>query len=428
MIPTTTEFKFHTASCPACGHHIAVPFFDGGRQPLATLSWPTTAATARSLPALPLDFVMCVNCGHVFNTAFNYADVPYSEKPNLMFNRGVAWTEFLSDLRATILAQLPDRPIVVEIGHGDGSFLTAMAKERPGGRYIGFDPNGSAQSGGALEFRTELFDPATHLAELAPNMIISRHVLEHMLNPLGFLQAVAFAATCRHLDILAYFEVPCIDQAIAHRRTVDFYYEHSSQFTTGSFSRMLSLAGARVLEVGHAYGNEVVFGFAGLGAAQSALDLAHQAHAFQIATEDGLKIISAQLDRLHADAVRVAIWGGTGKSAAFMCRYGADAERFPVVVDSDRTKVGTFVPGTGQEIRFRDWLLDHPVDVIIVPPQWRAADIIAEMALAGIAARQVLIEHRGRLIDYVTDPHPYRLDGETPKPGMVARSLTGTNG
>ena len=59
-----------------------------------------------------------------------------------------------------------------------------------------------------------------------------------------------------------------------------------------------------------------------------------------------------------ADAGRsVAIWGGTGKSAAFMNRYRVDATRFPVIIDSDPAKVGTFVPGMGQAIRGRDWQL-----------------------------------------------------------------------
>ena len=77
----------------------------------------------------------------------------------------------------------------------------------------------------------------------------------------------------------------------------------------------------------------------------------------------------------------------TGKSAAFMTQFGVDAVRFPLVVDSDQDKVGTFAPGTGQEIRFRDWLIDHPTDVVVVPPQWRARDIVDEMQRCGITAR-----------------------------------------
>jgi hypothetical protein len=118
--------------------------------------------------------------------------------------------------------------------------------------------------------------------------------------------------------------------------------------------------------------------------------------------------IIRQLDSLHQSGKPIAVWGGTGKSAAFVNRYRMDAKRFPIVVDSDPQKVGTFVPGTGQEIKFRDRLLENPVEVIIIPPQWRAKDIMAEMEQTGIRADTVLIEHKGRLIDYVNEENPYK--------------------
>jgi len=403
-----SHIVFRDATCPACGHHIAVPFFDGGNQPLATLSWPRSAAAARSLPRLPLDFVRCVDCGHVFNAAFDYEQVPYSEKPNLMFNRAVNWSRFIGEVRGSIAARLPDRPVVVEIGHGDGSFLKLLAQDRPAGRYVGFDPHGAATSEGSLELRAELFEAARHLAELQPHMVISRHVLEHLLNPLGFLQGLSYAVSTLALDTTAYFEVPCIDQVLATGRTVDFYYEHSSQFTTRSFTRMLSHTARSVLEVGHGYGGEVVYGFVRLGASSSALEVAQESRRFAATAEAARHTIAKQLAGLLDAGKRIAIWGGTGKSAAFICRYGVDGSRFPVVVDSDPAKVGTFVPGAGQEIRYRDYLVDNPVDIVIVPPQWRAADIVLEMGQSGIAVEAVLIEHDGRLIDFIRDDHPYR--------------------
>ena len=93
--------------CPACGFQIAAPFFHGGAQPLATLAWPASEEAARSMPRLPVDFVRCVECGHVYNPAFDYAQVPYSDKPNLMFNRGALWSEFLKDTMGQMLHQLP---------------------------------------------------------------------------------------------------------------------------------------------------------------------------------------------------------------------------------------------------------------------------------------------------------------------------------
>jgi len=391
---------FREATCPACGHHIAVPFFDGGEHPLATLAWPATAAAAQGLPKFALDFVRCVDCGHVFNTAFDYADVPYSDKPNLMFNQAANWSAFLVATREKMLARLGAEPVVVEIGHGDGSFLGGLGRGAPRGRFVGFDPHGAEGKFEAVEFRRELFDPARHLAELKPDLIISRHVLEHLVNPLGFLQGISFAAARLRQSPLAYFEVPCIDNAITSRRTVDFYYEHSSQFTTESFHRMLSRTGSEILEMGHGYGGEVVFSFARLGKAAGQADMAVESEAFRAAAERGRDVIAGELAELHAAGKTVAIWGGTGKSAAFMCRHGVDRERFPIVVDSDRDKVGTFVPGMGQEIRFRDYLLEHPVDTVVIPPQWRAADIVLEMARCGIEVDQVLIEHDGHLVEF----------------------------
>lgn len=326
-----------------------------------------------------------------------------------MFNRAVNWSRFLGGLQSKLLALLPPNPVVVEIGHGDGSFLSALKAQGPKGRYVGFDPHGAAgRAEENLEFRTELFNAQVHLQELRPDLVISRHVLEHLMNPLGFLQTLAFGATAANLQPFAYFEVPCIDTALTSQRTVDFYYEHSSQFTTQSFAKMLSLSVGEIIEIGHGYGKEVVFGLARLGVKSASLQIASDAHHFQLAATKSQDVIAAQLSALYANGKRIAIWGGTGKSAAFMCRYGVDCKRFPIVVDSDRDKVGTFVPGTGQEIQYRDYLLQHPVDGIIIPPQWRASDIAVEMTSAGISVDFVMIEHAGKLIDFHRDEHPYR--------------------
>ena len=367
---------------------------------MATLAWPQSSAEAKELPRFRLDFVRCVGCGHVFNAAFEYARVPYSAKPNLMFNQAAKWSRFIEKTLQDILARLEASPTIVEIGHGDGSFLAALSHLCSAGRFVGFDPNGEAKGPDNVEFRQELFEPSQHLTELKPNLIISRHVLEHLVNPLGFLQGMSYAAATLDLALLAYFEVPCIDNAIKNRRTVDFYYEHSSQFTTNSFVRMLSRASAEILDIGHGYGGEVVFGFVRLGSSNPERKFAQDSREFSDQAEIGGSVISEQLVELYSNNSRVAIWGGTGKSAAFMCRYGVDAKRFPLVVDSDPAKVGTFVPGTGQEIRFRDWLLSHHADVVIIPPQWRAADIVTEMRNAGITVGRVLIEHHGRLVEF----------------------------
>jgi len=309
----------------------------------------------------------------------------------------------LSALQERLVDGLSADPTVVEIGYGDGRFLHGLAERAGRGRFVGFDPHGATGVPG-VTLRAELFDPAVHLAELEPELVYARHVLEHLTSAVGFLQRLCAVASLRgQRGPRGYFEVPCIDRALAARRTVDFYYEHSSQFTTRSFETMLVRAGFVIDELGHAYDDEVVFAHVHAGG-PGPRDIARHAEAFRVATGSGLHTVAAQLAALGGT---VCFWGGTGKSAAFLNRYGCDAVRFPLVVDSDPDKHGTFVPGTGQRIQPRDVLRDAPPDVVVVPPQWRARDIVDEMARCGIRPGRVLIEHDGALVDWFDGDHPY---------------------
>lgn len=396
------------STCFACGQHLAVRFFSGFRQPLATIAWPKSKSEAQGMKQLPIDFVRCVNCGHIYNRSFRYEDVPYSDKPNLMFNQGAGWAGFIAEQLQAMKALLPDNPVVVEIGHGDGSFLSALSDIVGRGTFIGFDPNGAAGKHKGISLKAELFVPSRHMAELKPNLIVTRHVLEHLTHPLAFLQEISYYAGLLKLPTRAYFEVPCVDRVLQTGRTVDFYYEHSSQFTTRSFRAMLGQAGVEIEKVGHGYDGEVIYAFVYMATGIQSFAIAAESARYVQTIESAKKTIAEQLDALLKAKKTIAIWGGTGKSAAFMNHYGLDAARFPLVVDSDKAKAGTFVPGTGQEIQSRDVLLNKRLDVIIIPPQWRAADIMQEMEKHHIEAGQVLIEHDGRLVDFVQNSHPYR--------------------
>ncbi|HOM18679.1 MAG TPA: methyltransferase domain-containing protein, partial [Thermoguttaceae bacterium] len=416
----TLESMMLPGRCPACGHGVAAPFWDAGAQPLATLAFPQSADEAQNLPRYRLRFVRCVDCGHVYNTEFDYSQVPYSKHPNRMFNQGPLWRKHLEYVRELLLGILPARPTVVEIGCGDGHLLSALAGARPEGRYIGFDPNAAIQTDdGRIEARVELFVPERHLAECRPHLLVARHVLEHLVDPLQFLQAIALAVSWTRRPTRLFVEMPCIDQALETGRTTDFFYEHNSHFTTLSLRRMLERAGAKIELLEKGYGGEVVFALALLPVQARQVQLAEEALRFAQQAEGRRQALARQLEALVRSGVRVAIWGGTGKAAALINQCGLDAQRFPLVVDSDIQKAGTYVPGTGQLIRFRDYLKDHPVDVILIAPQWRAADIVLEIQQQGIPCRTVLIEYQGRWVDYFLDDHPYRPAG-TSSSGVAA--------
>ena len=396
------------AVCPVCAHSVAAAFFDGGQHALATLGWPASAADAQAMAVQPHDFVQCPQCTHVWNRAFSYDAIPYQNNPNRMFNKGGIWKGHLADTRDVLLAQLPDSPTVIDIGCGEGHFVRALADARgEQGRFIGFDPNATPETGRGVEFHARYFQPLQDLPEFAPDALVIRHVLEHLTDPASLVEQMAWAASRSDKPCWLFAEVPCIDRVFATGRLADFFYEHMSHFTTESFRTLMQRAG-EVVQLAHGYDGEVVYALVRLQIPQALRERARHSNAFAAAAQRSRKTIAAQLDSLATSGQRVAIWGGTGKAAAFMHQFGADALRFPLVVDSDPDKAGTFVPGVGQKIAYRDLLKTQPVDVVIIPTQWRARDIAAEMAREGIVAKSILIEHEGGLIDFFADEHPYR--------------------
>jgi len=385
--------------CPVCSCTLAVPFFDGGLQPLATLGWPLSAEDARTMPRYPHDFVQCPACTHVWNRSFRYDAVPYKTNRNRMFNRGNYWKGYLSVVRDGLIARLPAAPVVVEIGCGDGHFVRALSDARVGkGRFVGFDPNTSPETGAGVEFYSRLFEPLTDMIVYRPDCVVVRHVLEHLEDPAELLDSLAWGAVLLDKPCYLYAEAPCIDKVFETYRLSDFYFEHASHFTTRSFRKLMERAG-EVAKLDHGYDGEVVWAMVRLLVPQPYQRQAEATEIFAARAPANRANIAAQLDQLASSGKFVVIWGGTGKAAAFIHQFGADAKRFPLVVDSDPDKVGSFVPGTGQEIAFRDVLKNISVDVIIIPMQWRVRDIVAEMRREGITARQILIEHMGALVD-----------------------------
>ena len=95
--------------------------------------------------------------------------------------------------------------------------------------------------------------------------------------------------------------------------------------------------------------------------------------------------IAGELAAWLATGLRIAIWGSTAESAAFLETHGLDAGRF-------------LVPAAGQPIR--DWLLDHPVDILLILCPWQAAAIVRQIDAARIPYEGILIPQEGHLADF----------------------------
>jgi protein O-GlcNAc transferase len=374
-------------TCPVCGHHVAVSLFGGDVEGTA------------------IDAVRCVECGHAFNVAASSDALPPADRPGRAFIGAPGWREHVRNVRDETLARLRATPLVIEVGSGGGAYLAALAEARPAGRYVGFDADEVAEPPhAAVELRRESFIATRVLAEMTPDLIIARYVMEHLRHPLGFLHEIAFAAACANIQPLVYLEMPCLDRALEAGRTFDFAAAHASYFTTASLMRMLSRCGAVEQRIGHGYQKDVLYTFARFGRGQTQVQNARAADAFRSTAREALAQLRRQIDGIVASGRSIAIWGATGEAAAFIVHVGLDVRRIAAIVDADEDVIGTRVLATGHLVCSPEWLRTHPVDVVIIPAARQAAEVAHAMIAHDIRCDRVLVEHRGRLADYVADP------------------------
>jgi SAM-dependent methyltransferase len=393
-------------TCLACGGHIHYPLYNPPLQPMGMIDLPRTVEDARNVPRYPLNFRLCALCSHVFNVEFDYTKIPYASNTNLMYNRGATWQRHMERMVDVLVERFGAKgKTVVDIGCGDGLFLGLLLKRGLGCRCIGFEPGIeaiNAQRLGLTVYR-DYFEPQRDLKRIRPDILVCRHVIEHLEAPRKFLSGILYWSNQLGLAPVFMAEVPRIDKALSQGRRTDFLYEHVSHFTERSFRTLWEGCGYEVLELLSCYEDEVSVAVC----RPKELVLLHAieslADGFRRRIDIQNSQVRSQLDELLARGRSVAFWGAASKGAAFLNAFEATADRFPVVVDSDQNKVGGFVPGTSQEIRSPDYLRDHPVDVIVITTRWRARDIAEEIARRGIVCDAILVLEGERLQPYAGD-------------------------
>lgn len=387
-------------NCIVCGSKITHKIFNAGPQPLAALNLPKSAEAAKNAIRFPMNFHLCAFCGHVFNVNFNYAQIPYAEDSNLMYNSGSGWQDHMQSL-INKLHMYKERwidGIAIDIGCGDGQFFSRLLGTMPQASCIGYEPGIEADKIKDFTVIRDYFVPERDLERFRPTLLVCRHVVEHLENPREFLADIAYWSSKYNLNPIVLVEVPCFDNSLALGRVSDFLYEHVSNFTSNSFQTLFAVSGYSKLEVSRYYGEEVIAGFFSPNSVPLHFNC-DAAKAFGINVYDSILNMKQRLQELKMTDWLV-FWGGTGKGAAFLNMYNINASDFPIVVDSDSHKIGKFVPGTGQEIQSPDILKDTDSATIVITTPWRAKDIKLDIERRGLKYKRLLVLRGGMLCDY----------------------------
>ncbi|WFU46691.1 class I SAM-dependent methyltransferase [Sinorhizobium terangae] len=231
---------------------------------------------------------------------------------------------------ARIILDTMGRHELVEVGCGKAFFLEKLLGE--GVDITGFDP---AYEGDNPRVRREYFQPGSGIEAKG---LILRHVLEHIPDPVAFLEQLKQANGGQGK---IYIEVPCFDWICERRAWFDIFYEHVNYFRLSDFHRIFG----NVISSGRVFGGQYLFVVAELNSLRRPV----------IDEKDRAGIpedFTRKLDALDtADREPAVIWGGASKGVIFSLLRTRAGLPVKAVIDINPAKQGKYLPITGLRVR-----------------------------------------------------------------------------
>lgn len=354
-------------NCPVCNAAESVRLVARSATPVFQNAVHSSAEAARSAASGSLEFRRCNACHFVWNAAFDPGRIRYSEGYDNSQTHSEAFVAHLGTRIERILAALPDHgPVTIaEIGCGQGDFLRRLQKALPKDREmraIGFDPayRGSEGATDGVEIHAAYFTAETAgRLNASPDVIVSRHTIEHVPSPVAFLQAIH--STTGDKPTRLFLETPDSEWILRNDAFHDFFYEHCSIFNFRSIDTALRSSGFLPDRLEACFDGQYLWTEA--VATQMHVD---ETARFNARSDGFVEIWRDRIAGLKAGG-RIALWGAGAKGATFSLMIDPKADLIDVVVDNNPGKSGAYIPVTAHPIVLPENMGDVSCVIVMNP-------------------------------------------------------------
>lgn len=307
-----------------------------------------TEAEARQAAIADVRLMFCPQCTFVFNLSFQKTLMAYDRNYQNEQAHSGYFQNYLDDIIRLLVSRGFGGSKVIEIGCGRGYFLEKLLAN--GFDAIGFDP---VYDGDQPHIIKDYFS-AKYDARDA-DLIILRHTLEHIPDPLKFLHEIASIAG---EDTTVFLELPDFEWIMRKRAFWDIVHEHCNYFNRQSLMGMFDRS-----ECGSLFNCQYMFIIAGLKYLRKKARATEKSEAYDFhALTDQLE---AWKKHLHAHG-KALIWGAGAKGCNFVNLLDPNREFISAVIDINPMKQNHYMAKTGHKIIGPDHLPEFDERTIIV--------------------------------------------------------------
>lgn len=379
---------------PVCGETAAIELIEMRDLPVhCNVLWPTRE-DALNAPRGNIRLGYFPGCGHTYNLDFDPSLMEYTQEYENSLHFSAVFQEYAEALAAGLVERYDLRgKDIVEIGAGKGDFLIMLSRLGDN-RGWGYDPSYVPDEGYTADGVTFIEDFYTEkYTDQQADLIVCRHVLEHIEDPDAFIDQVRRAVGDRP-NTVVFFEVPNSLWTLSRAGIWDVIYEHCSYFSPMSLAHLFEAHGFRVLALNEVFGGQFVAIEAAPADGTPVYESRWQMGLPQL-TADALAFAAnfrAKADEwrgrvatLTAEGKRGVVWGAGSKGVTFL-NVIQPGEVISYIVDINPRKQGKFVGGTGQEIVAPEFLSAYQPDFVIIMNANYREEIGRTLGELGVAA------------------------------------------
>lgn len=288
-----------------------------------------TKSIAVKQKTVPVILCQCQECGFVFNSVFDDSHMDYDANYQNEQNYSGTFVKHLHDVANFLTTQGLKEKNIIEIGCGKGYFVELL--EKNGFQNItGFDP---AYEGNNPKIIKDYFGPK--YLSLDADLIIMRHVLEHIEHPFDFLSHIKNACSEKTKILI---EVPDFKWIVDNKAFWDIYYEHCNYFDRDFLESFFKNT---VLK--NMFDGQYLLALADI----STLQKPYSTHHYPPHLFDSTSNAIAAFLKTHQKNI---IWGASSKGVTMLNLLDKDKKYVEYCIDINPKKQNKFIAATGHKI------------------------------------------------------------------------------